>query len=327
MTDVHSSMKREKGAALLSVLLIVAALSAAAVMASAAIARQTDAARAASRRADAGWAALSAEALARSAIADLMRTTAGQATLLTPGLGEPVSFAARGGVIGLTVRDATNCLNLNAVASDSDAAVLSARAALLRLLDAITVPEGDAAALADTLTDWVDADSSPRQRGAEDEYYLSLDPPYRTANALMESPRELAAILGYTPELREALGPLVCAMPDAKQLPLNINTLTPPDAPLLRALYAPGLRLDTAERLIAQRPMGGWRSVQDFEALPDIRTLPPGERNSAAISVTSTLFAASGETATDGGTWPFDFLISASEGQAPHTIWRRFGED
>jgi general secretion pathway protein K len=319
--------RREDGAALLSVLLIVAALSGAAVMASAAIARQTDMARAAARRADAGWAALSAEAFARSAIAELMRTTSGQVSLLTPGLGEPVSFAAKGAMITLTVRDASNCFNLNAFAADSDAAVLTARAAFIRLLEAIAVPESDAAALADTLADWVDAGASPRPRGAEDEYYLSLDPPYRAANAPLESPRELAAILGYTPALREALSPLVCALAHTDQLPLNLNTLTPADAPLLRALYAPGLRLDTAERLIAQRPPGGWPGVDDFEALGDVRTLAPGSRNTAAVSVTSTLLAARGEAVTDGGLWPFDFLISASEGQAPRTIWRRLGED
>ncbi|MFN7055248.1 type II secretion system minor pseudopilin GspK [Hyphomonas sp.] len=317
----------EKGAALLSVLLVVAALSAAAVVASAAIARQTDTSRAAARRADAGWAALSAEALARSAIADLMRTTAGQVNVLTPGLGEPVAFAARGGVISLSVEDAANCLNLNSFASASDAGVLTARTGMIRLLDGIGVPEGDASALADTLADWIDADSTPRARGAEDEYYLSLDPPYRTANGPLESPRELAAILGYTPALREALAPLVCALPGPAQAALNLNTLKPEQAPLLRALYAPDLRLQTAERLLEQRPTGGWRSVEDFEALPDIRTLPAGAKASSAISVSTTVFAASGLISTDGGTWPFDFIISASEGQAPRTIWRRLGED
>ncbi|MFN3312250.1 MAG: type II secretion system minor pseudopilin GspK [Hyphomonas sp.] len=319
--------ERQKGAALLSILLIVAALSVAAVMATSAIARQTDASRAAARRADAGWAALSAEALARSAISDLMKASRGQVTALTPGLGEPVVVSARGGLVNVTVEDAANCFNLNAFASDNDAAAATARQNWLRLLGDLTVPEGDAEALADTLADWIDADSTPRPRGAEDEYYLSLNPPYRTANAPLESPYELAAILGYTPALREALAPLVCALPGPAQQALNINTLMPQQAPLLRALYASELTLDAAERILRQRPQGGWLRTEDFEMLPDISMLQAGGKRTDALSTSSALYRATGYVQFDTGRWPFDFLIEASDGQAPRTIWRRLGED
>jgi len=229
--------------------------------------------------------------------------------------------------MNVTVEDGTNCFNLNAFASDNDAAVATARQNWIRVLGDLTIPEGDAEALADTLADWIDADSRPRARGAEDEYYLSLSPPYRTANAPLESPYELAAILGYTPALREALAPLVCALPGPAQPALNINTLTPQQAPLLRALYAPELTLEAAERILSQRPQGGWLRTEDFEMLPDISRLQPGGKRSGALSVTSGLFRATGYVQFDSGRWPFDFLIEAGDGRAPRTIWRRLGED
>lgn len=317
----------QQGAALLSILLIVSALSVAAVLATSAIARQTDLSRAAAQRADAGWAAHSAEALARSAIAELMKASQGRIAAHAPGLNEPVAFVQRGGMIRITVRDGTNCFNLNAFASDDENAVLTARRNWALLLGDLGIPTVDADALADTLADWIDADSTPRARGAEDEYYLSRSPPYRAANAPLESPRELAAILGYSAELREALSPLVCALPTPAQPALNINTLAPREAILLRALYAPQLSLETAERMVRQRPTSGWLTVEDFEALPDLRTLQPGGRRTQAIGVRSHLFAASGEVSFQGNAWPFEFLIDASDGQAPRTIWRRLGEE
>ena len=54
---------------------------------------------------------------------------------------------------------------------------------------------------ADSLIDWRDADTNPGAAGAEDSYYLALDPPYRCKNQPFESLEELLLVRGMTPEI------------------------------------------------------------------------------------------------------------------------------
>lgn len=55
--------------------------------------------------------------------------------------------------------------------------------------------------IADSILDWLDEDSEPREYGAEDEYYAGLDPPYYTRNGLPDSLDELLLVCGMTPKL------------------------------------------------------------------------------------------------------------------------------
>jgi len=55
--------------------------------------------------------------------------------------------------------------------------------------------------IADSILDWVDADSNHRLNGAEDDYYQSLIPPYRAKNAPLETLDELLRIRGITPAM------------------------------------------------------------------------------------------------------------------------------
>ena len=61
--------------------------------------------------------------------------------------------------------------------------------------------------------------------GAEDTYYLGLEPAYRTANRLMASPSELLLLREVTLEDYLTLLPHVSALPTAT--PININSATP----------------------------------------------------------------------------------------------------
>lgn len=318
---------RQRGAALLSILLIVSALAVAALIATTAIARQSDLAKSATRRSDANWAAYSAEALALSAVGEVASLTNGQLTPLTSSMSEPFVIPIRGGVVSVEISDATNCFNINALGNTDENTALLARVSWVSLLVDAGLSATDANNLTNALADWLDQDSNTRPGGAEDGYYLTLDPAYRAANQPMDSPRELAAVLGYTPKLLKALEPLVCAQPDLQMMRLNINTLRPEGAPLLRATYSEALTLAAATRILENRPETGWSSVDQFEALPDIRTIPEGQRRSDTLAIASSTYLAEGQTVTDGGSWPFSFMISASDGATPRTIWRRLGEE
>lgn len=60
------------------------------------------------------------------------------------------------------------------------------------------VPEQDQSELVDSFYDWIDPDSTPTSvDGAEDDYYTTLDVPYKTKNGPLDTIGELAYIRGF----------------------------------------------------------------------------------------------------------------------------------
>jgi general secretion pathway protein K len=269
---------RERGAALLTVLLLITVLSGLAVA-------MTDDIRFAVRRASnmervgqAQWYALGAETLAKQVLHRSWEARPGVTTLNDPWAAEGVRYAIDGGSIGGELSDAGNCFNLNSVvtriADGRWAAAPDAVAQYERLLRGLDADGLQAASLAAALVDWIDSDSALSPGGAEDETYGRRDPPYRAANTLMAEPSELRAVSGYTAEIYRRVRPYVCALPEAAPTRLNVNTLRPADAILLLALTDQQLRLPEAERLIARRPLNGYASAEAFladDALAGIR--------------------------------------------------------
>jgi len=76
--------------------------------------------------------------------------------------------------------------------------------------------------MANRVADWIDANLNALADGAEDLLYLGLDIPYRTANRLMVSSSELAAVAGFSLRDVSALLPLVTALPVSTAI--NVNT-------------------------------------------------------------------------------------------------------
>lgn len=63
------------------------------------------------------------------------------------------------------------------------------------------LPQDYFSGLIDCWNDWVDADSSPAKDGAEDEYYKSLEPPYKPRNGIVDTVDELRLIKGFVPAI------------------------------------------------------------------------------------------------------------------------------
>src|SRR5207249_3174996 len=60
---------------------------------------------------------------------------------------------------------------------------------------------GMTAEIADAILDWIDSDQTPRETGAEESYYTSLNPPYKPKNGPLEALDELMLVRGITPDL------------------------------------------------------------------------------------------------------------------------------
>ena len=179
-----------------------------------------------------------------------------------------------GGIAHAMIRDGGNCFNINSVAEGVPPNPLLPRAtgtgqftALMRVLE---VPEGTARRIAEAAGDWVDSDSNPNREGAEDQAYAGGERSYRPGNTLFAEVSELRALAEMTPEIYDRVRPWLCALPTTDLSAINVNTLTPDQAPLLAMLAPEQIPVTAARQVIAQRPAAGWSSLTDFYSEPPL---------------------------------------------------------
>jgi general secretion pathway protein K len=264
---------RERGAALLSVLLVVSII---AVLAATGLEKLKLATHLAANGQSIDQArayAMAAETVAMFRIGDLVQRDAAKTTLQGGWAGNEVNFPIDGGIATATLTDGGNCFNLNSLVQDVNGIALVARPeagaqfAQLMLLAGATTSE--ARQVSAGATDWIDSNSDPLPGGAEDGAYAALPQPFRTANTLMADPSELRAVAGMSAGLYSRLRPFLCALPVTDLSPVNINTLLPAQAPLL-AMLVPGLDLGRAEAILAARPKSGYPSTASFWEAPGL---------------------------------------------------------
>ena len=291
--SVQPRRDEESGVALVTVLMIVAAMSAVAIMLSSAVLASTSRAKALDASAQADWFVAGAEQFAEVAIEDIVSVHGTSLVAGMPALSQAMAFEVDGGLISVTGRDATNCYNINTLGlqpsgkAGGDGSELSAGKDFEQLLDLAEIDGLDSEAITAALTDWMDTDQSPGLSGAEDSYYRGLSPPYRTSGQPVENLSELRAIRYFQPGLVEALAPLLCAYPGEAQQALNINTLQEREAPLLSLAMSGALSVKAARDIIFQRPQGGWESVSAMLELPELAQISPDLHRTGMLSVQS----------------------------------------
>ena len=179
---MFSSHHSERGAALLTVLMIIAAMAVAALAVSSAITQSTQRARSLDAQAQLGLYAVSAEEVAKARMTAILEPLQSRLSVDLPGYNEPQIVPVDGGAFTVTVRDVTNCFDINrlAQATQSDAGTVdsSVRDAYITLLTGLLEDSfnSDVTSLASSLSDWMDVNSVPGNGGAEDSYYLSETP-------------------------------------------------------------------------------------------------------------------------------------------------------
>ncbi len=272
----------QAGAALVTVMMIVALASVAVVDIVAQ--QQLDIRRTRSREAlaQARYVALGAERWAASVLYQDRKDTEVDsldepwATVLPP-------LPIEGGQVAGLLEDLQGRFNLNnLLTNDGKVSALDVER-FQRLLLALEL-ETD---LALAVQDWIDADfDTTSPGGAEDDYYSTLERPYRAANRPFASVRELRLVRGVVADVYAVLAPHVSALPE--RTAINVNTAT---EIVLRSL---GEHIDefSAAQLAALREEEPFENVQAFtgNALHGDKEVPE-----AGLSVSSGYFRASGE--------------------------------
>jgi len=259
---------RERGAALLTVLLLVAVI---AVLAGGALERLRLTTRLTGNAAAVQQArayAYAAEVVATTRVAQLMRATASKVTLQGDWSGRAFGLPVPGGSASARVTDGGNCFNLNSLGIRTIPGIYASnggqRAQFARLMRLVGVPAQVAEQIAAGAADWIDTDQDQQSFGAEDASYLAQGTPYRTAGTLMADASELRAIAGMTPDLYARIRPWVCVLPGTAPATLNVNTITPEQAPLIAMLQPDTLSVEAARQLLLKRPAQGFDSAATF---------------------------------------------------------------
>jgi general secretion pathway protein K len=318
----------EKGAALITVLLLVAVMSVLAVALLDDIRFGIRRAANAAENGQAQWYALGAEALAASRIGQL---AAGRRTSLAGNWPErTITLPVADGIIGMRLTDGAACFNLNSVVEGAgEIFQRRARGAaqFQTLAEALGVPAETAAALAAALVDWIDTDTLREAGGAEDEAYAGNARVRRTGATLLAEASELRAIHGFTEQLYRLLRPHVCALPNNEMTTINVNTLPRENAILLTALTDARLSPADAARLIAARPTGGWRDDAAFRAEPLLASLRHSGGPGDQISVRTRFFRLEAEVRHGDADIMLSSLFENAGLGTVRLVSRRWGAD
>lgn len=319
----------ERGAALLSVLLMVAILTVIAATTLDRLAIATKLSGNGNSLTQARMFSYAVENLASTRIEDLLSRDAAQTTLEGNWLGKEQVVPIPVGAASATVRDGANCFNLNSLVTETEGRYSSSaigQTQMVSLMVVLGINENAARPVAAAAADWADSDSIPSAGGAEDDAYQTAATPYRTANRLFAHPSELRAVKGVSPALYAKLRGWICALPEAELSPLNVNTLLPEQAPLLAMLFPPGqFSPITARSYLAKRPTSGYGSLIRFWGAPEMASIEASSPVQGQVKLTSTYFllrtkVSVGELMLEG-----ESMLAAKSGQV-RLIWRSWGE-
>ena len=151
------------------------------------------------------------------------------------------------GRISIEIVDAERKLNINK---------LNDPRRLPLVLEQLGIVASDADSLISALGDWKDPDSNPRPNGAEDDYYLSLDPPYYAKNAPIDDISELLKIRGITREMywgSRSRGHVQVSTGEGSNVPTPATGLVD----IFCAVSGDGVNVNTAPQAVLQVMLGG----------------------------------------------------------------------
>lgn len=329
-------MAKERGAALLIVLVMVATLATISVsmvqtvMAARRVAGFNDA------RGQANWYVQAAEELARVRLGQLIEVTDGKIDRFTPGLNQNLVFPIDGGLIKAVISDETNCFNLNSLAarpvenSDADEAsepTVDPFAFYVELLKSFGIGPNEAERLASTAADWTDIDSDLRPLGAEAGYYASIEQPRSVANTFMVTDQELLDVSGYTPEIYRQIAPYVCAHPNTDIGVFNINTMDERHAPLMVAVFSGQIPTENMMGVMQQQGETIHADVTAFLEHATLAQIAPEFRLTSLLGTGSNYFRLRGEIVYLDSVTRYEAIFEVGENGGANLLRRRLGVD
>ncbi|MET6677174.1 type II secretion system minor pseudopilin GspK [Citrobacter amalonaticus] len=171
------------------------------------------------------------------------------------------------------VEDARTCFNVNsllavdAAPAPTDGSALPEKPVREQIFEQLLVDSGVGTLAAEEidqqLLDYLDADNVTVKEGQEADAWANVTPARGPANQMMRTLSEIKLLPAFPQSAWSKASTLLCALPDTDGT-VDVNTLTPEQAPLLAAVFTGVLTKDDAARLIDSRPEEGWESLDAF---------------------------------------------------------------
>lgn len=233
---------------------------------------------------------------------------------------DDIVFPFEGGQMQASVKDLQSCFNLNSIAYVANnngnnnnpnnfnneqnqppnpnalgvngfAAPTTGQRIFEELINQLRLDGVSPQALASTTRDWIDEDDNPAgPDGAEDEYYTALEPAYRTANGLIAHTSELRSIKDFNAEVYNKLLPYICVLPEQRVNQINVNTIDNEHAEklLYAILNSQQIQVANIKQAIDNRGKNGYETVEEF--IDQLGVQPRNIPNLNLLSVTSDYF-------------------------------------
>ena len=209
------------------------------------------------------------EALSKEKIEKELKFNRSKISKNNPILKDNFYFNLNGADIIGKISDASNCLNINSIVIINEGVFVENENSIASIRKILSLNEVDSNVIEeiiDQTIDWIDYDSNPRAYGLEDYYYSGPlhNPKEYTGMRLMVSIDELKSI----PAVKQIDWAIIknnfCAIPEASQISLNINTLNLKDTYVLSSLF-PNISLQEAEYILDNIPESGFDDLINFK--------------------------------------------------------------
>ncbi|MGN7907349.1 type II secretion system minor pseudopilin GspK [Enterobacter bugandensis] len=267
-----SALRKQKGVALLVVLILLVMMSALAAKISQQFCRNLQKTHYQVSQQQLRWAMQAQEKVVK----DRLQTDAtgeNKALNLDGDWHQPLETRGEDYTVVSQVEDAQDCFNVNnllaaeKIPQGQNAPAVPEKPRNEQIVEQILTESGISHTTAEEvyqqLVDYLDGDATTAKDGAESDAWAGVLPARQPANQMMRTIAEIKLLPAFPAAAYPKVSKLLCALPDTASK-VDVNTLKPEQAALLAALFPGKLTEDDAVRLIDSRPETGWENMETF---------------------------------------------------------------
>ncbi|EMM7216235.1 TPA: type II secretion system minor pseudopilin GspK [Enterobacter bugandensis] len=267
-----SALRKQKGVALLVVLILLVMMSALAAKISQQFCRNLQKTHYQVSQQQLRWAMQAQEKVVK----DRLQTDAtgeNKALNLDGDWHQPLETRGEDYTVVSQVEDAQDCFNVNnllaaeKIPQGQNAPAVPEKPRNEQIVEQILTESGISHTTAEEvyqqLLDYLDGDATTAKDGAESDAWAGVLPARQPANQMMRTIAEIKQLPAFPVAAYPKVSKLLCALPDSASK-VDVNTLKPEQAALLAALFPGKLTEDDAVRLIDSRPETGWENMETF---------------------------------------------------------------
>ena len=242
----------------------------------------------------------------------------------------PINNGPLTGAISVSIQSANECFNVNSLVTRRNGGRYSAHSDHKKdfeaLLSHIGLPPSTKAEITGQLIDWIDTDSRVSPLGAEDYEYGKLSPPKRAANTLIAHIDELIELPSISQEILGILKPYLCALPSTDRSRVNINLLAPEQEALLRMITGKALNQGQATGILTSRAADGYNRLADFWSHPALKDKAFSSYQKSYLSLNSEYFIITSDVLYDQLTLRLTSMVRRENDGRIYLLFRQFGE-